>query len=142
MIIHCGMDALPLLKPCGADVLLPVCIAHPLECAHACLAATLQRCNSGNGLSGIWCACAAGYGGARKEVPNEGQYGVQALQETFLIFRLAVLLFSYLGLGTRWTGKLMRLILYSTLLLPGFIQVCNATRPLSSCRCTAAYAAA
>ena len=48
---------------------------------------------------------------------------LQALQETFLVFRLAVLLYSYLGLGTRWTGKLLRLILYSMLLLPGFIQV-------------------
>ena len=55
--------------------------------------------------------------------------GLQALQETFLIFRLAVLLYSYLGLGTRWTGKLIRLILYSMLLLPGFIQVRNAFGP-------------
>ena len=46
----------------------------------------------------------------------------QALEETFLIARLAVALYSYLGLGTRWTGKLLRLILYSALLLPGFIQ--------------------
>lgn len=37
--------------------------------------------------------------------------------------RLAIALYSYLGLGTRWTGKLLRLILYATLLLPGFIQV-------------------
>lgn len=51
---------------------------------------------------------------------------LQALQETFLVFRLAVLLYSYLGLGTRWTGKLLRLILYSVLLLPGFIQVLPA----------------
>ena len=49
---------------------------------------------------------------------------MQALQETFLVFRLAVLLYSYLGLGTRWTGKFIRLILYAMLLLPGFIQVC------------------
>ena len=55
--------------------------------------------------------------------PDKSCCGLQALQETFLIFRLAVLLYSYLGLGTRWTGKLMRLILYSMLLLPGFIQV-------------------
>ncbi len=56
--------------------------------------------------------------------------GLQALQETFLIFRLAVLLYSYLGLGTRWMGKLLRLILYSMLLLPGFIQVWPSS-PLS-----------
>ena len=53
----------------------------------------------------------------------------QALQETFLVFRLAVLLYSYLGLGTRWTGKLLRLILYSMLLLPGFIQVLRTLKP-------------
>ncbi|CAK0731873.1 hypothetical protein CVIRNUC_000054 [Coccomyxa viridis] len=59
--------------------------------------------------------------------PEEPQTSLQnallALQETFLVFRLAVLLYSYLGLGTRWTGKLLRLILYSVLLLPGFIQM-------------------
>ena len=58
---------------------------------------------------------------------HESVCGLQALQETFLIFRLAVLLYSYLGLGTRWTGKLIRLIVYSMLLLPGFIQVRTAT---------------
>ncbi|CAL5224096.1 g6725 [Coccomyxa viridis] len=51
------------------------------------------------------------------------QNAILALQETFLIFRLAVLLYSYLGLGTRWMGKLIRLIVYSVLLLPGFIQM-------------------
>ena len=54
---------------------------------------------------------------------------IQALQETFLVFRLAVLLYSYLGLGTRWTGKFIRLILYAMLLLPGFIQVCAGLVP-------------
>ena len=61
-----------------------------------------------------------------RQLPNLltcARCGLQALQETFLIFRLAVLLYSYLGLGTRWMGKLLRLILYSMLLLPGFIQV-------------------
>lgn len=57
---------------------------------------------------------------------------MQALQETFLIFRLAVLLYSYLGLGTRWMGKLIRLIVYSVLLLPGFIQVRTAVDPMNS----------
>ena len=57
---------------------------------------------------------------------------MQALQETFLVFRLAVLLYSYLGLGTRWTGKLTRLILYAMLLLPGFIQVCAGFRSVMS----------
>lgn len=53
----------------------------------------------------------------------------QALEETFLVARLAVALYSYLGLGTKWTGKLLRLILYATLLLPGFIQVsCSLLR--------------
>jgi hypothetical protein len=48
---------------------------------------------------------------------------VQALEETFLVARLTIALYSYLGLGTQWTGKLLRLILYAMLLLPGFIQV-------------------
>lgn len=47
----------------------------------------------------------------------------QALEETFLVARLTIALYSYLGLGTQWTGKLLRLILYAMLLLPGFIQV-------------------
>ena len=61
----------------------------------------------------------------------------QALEETFLIARLAVALYSYLGLGTRWTGKLLRLILYSALLLPGFIQArtpCRASQQRQLCR--------
>ncbi|CAL8465640.1 g5176 [Coccomyxa elongata] len=51
------------------------------------------------------------------------QNALIALEETFLVARLTVALYSYLGLGTRWTGKLLRLILYATLLLPGFIQM-------------------
>ncbi len=56
---------------------------------------------------------------------------LQALEETFLVARLAIALYSYLGLGTRWTGKFLRLVLYATLLLPGFMQARpNACAPL------------
>ncbi|EIE18373.1 PRENYLCYSTEINE methylesterase [Coccomyxa subellipsoidea C-169] len=51
------------------------------------------------------------------------QNAVVALEETFLVARLTIALYSYLGLGTQWTGKLLRLILYAMLLLPGFIQM-------------------
>ena len=37
--------------------------------------------------------------------------------------RLAVRLYSYLGLGWRWTFMLLRLIVYAMLLMPGFAQV-------------------
>lgn len=37
--------------------------------------------------------------------------------------RLAVRLYSYLGLGWRWTFMLLRLIIYAVLLMPGFAQV-------------------
>ena len=46
----------------------------------------------------------------------------QALEETFLVARLALALYSYLGVGTTWIGKLIRLVVYAGLLLPGFIQ--------------------
>ncbi|KAK9918580.1 hypothetical protein WJX75_005121 [Coccomyxa subellipsoidea] len=51
------------------------------------------------------------------------QNALAALEETFLVARLTIALYSYLGLGTQWTGKLLRLILYAMLLLPGFIQM-------------------
>jgi prenylcysteine alpha-carboxyl methylesterase len=43
--------------------------------------------------------------------------------ELFLCFRLAVRLYSYLGLGLKWLTGFYRLVLYAMLLLPGFIQV-------------------
>lgn len=46
-----------------------------------------------------------------------------AAQETWLLFRLAIRLWSFLGLGWRWTVNFWRLVLYATLLLPGFIQM-------------------
>ncbi|KAJ9531745.1 hypothetical protein QJQ45_021895 [Haematococcus lacustris] len=40
-----------------------------------------------------------------------------------LMLRLAVKLWSYLGVGYRWTMNLWRLIIYAMLLLPGFLQM-------------------
>ena len=42
-----------------------------------------------------------------------------------MVARLAVRLYSYLGLGWRWTFMLLRLIIYALLLMPGFAQVCS-----------------
>ncbi|GFH18438.1 carboxyesterase-related protein, partial [Haematococcus lacustris] len=39
------------------------------------------------------------------------------------MLRLAVKLWSYLGVGYRWTMNLWRLIIYAMLLLPGFLQM-------------------
>jgi hypothetical protein len=47
----------------------------------------------------------------------------QGVAETFVVARLAVRLYSYLGLGWRWTFMLARLIVYAILLMPGFAQV-------------------
>ena len=47
--------------------------------------------------------------------------------------RLALALYSYLGLGTRWTGKLIRLMIYAGLLLPGFIQARPLARTTVTC---------
>ena len=49
--------------------------------------------------------------------------GVQSLGETFLIARLTLLLWSYLGPCGRWLFKFARLLAYTCLLLPGFTQV-------------------
>ena len=101
MVACCGMDAAGIRAQISA---------HPVPCKHCPRSATIFEhylCVRQFLLALTWA-------------------GLQALQETFLVFRLAVLLYSYLGLGTRWTGKLLRLILYSMLLLPGFIQVCAA----------------
>ena len=48
---------------------------------------------------------------------------VQSLGDTFLIVRLALILWLYLGPGGRWLFKFMRLVIYAGLLMPGFIQV-------------------
>eukprot|EP00899_Mesostigma_viride_P020491 jgi/Mesvir1/28443/Mv15867-RA.1 len=44
-------------------------------------------------------------------------------EQTLLLSRLAVKLLGYLGVGYKWISKLLRLILFSMLLLPGFAQV-------------------
>jgi prenylcysteine alpha-carboxyl methylesterase len=46
-----------------------------------------------------------------------------AATETYLITQLALTLLRYLGIGTRWMSKLVRLYLYALFLMPGFIQV-------------------
>ncbi|GMH34097.1 hypothetical protein BSKO_01931 [Bryopsis sp. KO-2023] len=43
--------------------------------------------------------------------------------EVFLVFRLAIKLWSYLGLGWRWLWNFCRLFLYATILSPGFLQM-------------------
>ena len=58
---------------------------------------------------------------------------MQSLGDSWLIVRLALNLFGYLGVGTRWTTKALRLILYATLLMPGFIQVGSAAPGLRLC---------
>jgi prenylcysteine alpha-carboxyl methylesterase len=45
------------------------------------------------------------------------------LNNAFLIVRLAVKLYSYLFLGLRWWFKLVRLVLFALVLMPGFSQV-------------------
>lgn len=48
---------------------------------------------------------------------------VHVLEETFTIFKLAMILWSYLGLGWRWSLHLVQLMVYATLLMPGFAQM-------------------
>ncbi|KAG0591142.1 hypothetical protein KC19_1G153200 [Ceratodon purpureus] len=43
--------------------------------------------------------------------------------ETWLITRLSLTLLRFLGIGTRWIGKFIRLFLYAMFLLPGFVQI-------------------
>ncbi|MEW5309110.1 MAG: hypothetical protein WDW38_001019 [Sanguina aurantia] len=43
--------------------------------------------------------------------------------EGFMLAGLAVQLLAYLGLGWKWAVNLFRLVLYATLLLPGFLQI-------------------
>ncbi|KAK9817469.1 hypothetical protein WJX74_008566 [Apatococcus lobatus] len=43
--------------------------------------------------------------------------------ETFAVLRMAGDLWSYLGLGWRWFYKLIQLVIYAGLLMPGFIQM-------------------
>ncbi|KAG2452975.1 hypothetical protein HYH02_002312 [Chlamydomonas schloesseri] len=58
-------------------------------------------------------------------VPLEHATGLlrRVVTEAFLLLRLALRLWSYLGMGWKWSVQLMRLVLYATLLLPGFIQM-------------------
>ncbi|KAK9805124.1 hypothetical protein WJX72_000318 [[Myrmecia] bisecta] len=51
------------------------------------------------------------------------QAGLKVVSETFLVARLALRLGSYLGLGWRWFQKLLQLLMYAGLLMPGFIQM-------------------
>lgn len=44
--------------------------------------------------------------------------------------RLALNLFSYLGLGYKWLLQVYRLVLYAMFLLPGFLQVSSGHRYL------------
>ncbi|KAK9700149.1 hypothetical protein RND81_08G220300 [Saponaria officinalis] len=46
-----------------------------------------------------------------------------AAAETYLITRLAFILLSYLGVGYRWITRVLALLCYAMLLLPGFLQV-------------------
>ncbi|KXZ54252.1 hypothetical protein GPECTOR_5g342 [Gonium pectorale] len=47
----------------------------------------------------------------------------RVFSEGFLLLRLGFRLYSYLGMGWKWSMQLLRLVLYATLLLPGFIQM-------------------
>ena len=64
----------------------------------------------------------------------------QGLEETFLIARLSFRLLSLLGLGWKWNLQLWRLLLYSILLLPGFIQVRHREELKSSAKVLAVLA--
>ncbi|KAM0022485.1 putative alpha/beta hydrolase-3 [Helianthus debilis subsp. tardiflorus] len=46
-----------------------------------------------------------------------------AASETYLMSRLAFTLLRYLGLGRRWMLRLLALLLYAMLLMPGFLRV-------------------
>lgn len=43
--------------------------------------------------------------------------------EAFLVTKLAVLLLSYMGLGWRWTVRLLQMIAFVALLMPAFLKV-------------------
>lgn len=45
------------------------------------------------------------------------------VSETFLVARLAVRLFTYVGFGYRWISSFLALMAYAMLLMPGFLQV-------------------
>lgn len=47
----------------------------------------------------------------------------RVVKESVVLFALAVRLWSFLGLGWRWTVNFYRLVLYAILLMPGFIQM-------------------
>ncbi|XP_024383589.1 probable isoprenylcysteine alpha-carbonyl methylesterase ICMEL2 isoform X2 [Physcomitrium patens] len=58
--------------------------------------------------------------GSFKEFTQDVQ---AAAAETYLITRLALTLLKFLGVGTRWISKFIRLSLYAMFLMIGFIQV-------------------
>lgn len=43
--------------------------------------------------------------------------------EAFLVTKLAVLLLSYMGVGWRWSVRLLQMILFIALLMPAFVKV-------------------
>ncbi|GAB4821326.1 hypothetical protein N2152v2_008372 [Parachlorella kessleri] len=47
----------------------------------------------------------------------------QFVSETFLVARLAVKLFGYVGFGSRWICSFLQLLAYAGFLLPGFLQM-------------------
>ncbi|KAK9798997.1 hypothetical protein WJX73_000658 [Symbiochloris irregularis] len=55
--------------------------------------------------------------------PTPLQQFVESLGDTFLVARLALLLWSYLGPCGRWFFKFLCLLMYTCFLLPGFIQM-------------------
>lgn len=51
------------------------------------------------------------------------QAALHVLGETFLLARLTLVLWSYLGLGWRWFQHFVQLVVYAWLLMPGFAQM-------------------
>ncbi|GLI62543.1 hypothetical protein VaNZ11_005207 [Volvox africanus] len=47
----------------------------------------------------------------------------RVLSEVLLLILLAVRLWTYLGVGWKWSIQLLRLVMYATLLMPGFLQM-------------------
>ncbi|XP_074279329.1 isoprenylcysteine alpha-carbonyl methylesterase ICME-like [Silene latifolia] len=69
--------------------------------------------------------------GERRPIMGESPSKQQSLRqdfehaaaETYLITRLAFILLSYLGVGYRWITRVLALLCYAVLLMPGFLQV-------------------
>lgn len=66
---------------------------------------------------------------------------MQSLGDTFLVARLALLLWSYLGPCGRWFFKFLRLLMYTCFLLPGFIQVGLSLTQHICCQCLSLHTA-